>query len=60
MKKLQGFIRNYMLQNTFGVSLRKKYLALYVAMFEWSHNLKRVTDEFLKAVMISNCTDSPT
>ena len=60
MKKLQGFIRNYMLQNTFGVSLRKKYLALYVDMFEWSHNLKRVTDEFLKAVMIPNYTYSPT
>ena len=40
--------------------IHKKYLALYVAMFEWSHNLKRVTDEFLKAVMIPNCTYSPT
>ena len=40
--------------------VHKKYLALYVAMFEWSHNLKRVTDEFLKAVMIPNFTYLPT
>jgi transposase-like protein len=23
--------------------VHKKYLAIYVAMFEWAHNLKRVT-----------------
>ena len=40
--------------------IHKKYLALYVAMFEWSHNLKRVTADFLKAVMIPNFTYLPT
>ena len=27
--------------------VHKKYPALYVAMFEWAHNLKRVTSDFL-------------
>ena len=40
--------------------IHKKYLALYVAIFEWSHNLKRVTADFLKAVMIPNFTYLPT
>lgn len=40
--------------------IHKKYLALYVAMFEWSYNLKRVTTDFLRALMIPNFTYSPT
>jgi formate hydrogenlyase subunit 4 len=28
-----------------------EYLAQYVAMFEWAHNLKRVTDHFLRTLM---------
>jgi len=28
-----------------------KYLAQYVAVFEWAHNLKRVTDDFLRLIM---------
>lgn len=32
-----------------GVS--KWYLAQYVAMFQWGHNLKRATDEFLRALL---------
>ncbi len=40
--------------------IHKKYLALYVAMFEWSYNLKRVTADFLKAVMIPYFTYLPT
>ncbi|QDV35346.1 ISXO2-like transposase domain protein [Tautonia plasticadhaerens] len=32
-----------------GVS--KWYLAQYVAMFQWSHNIKQVTDEFLRILL---------
>ena len=32
--------------------VHKKYLAQYVAMFEWAHNLKRVTDHYLRILMI--------
>jgi len=39
--------------------IHKKYLALYVAMFEWSYNLKRVTADFLRASMIPYFTYSP-
>jgi transposase-like protein len=31
--------------------VHKKYLAQYVAVFEWAHNIKRVTDEFLHLIM---------
>ncbi len=31
--------------------VHKKYLACYVAIFEWAHNLKRVTREFLRTIM---------
>jgi hypothetical protein len=31
--------------------VHKKYLAQYVAVFEWAHNLKRVTDDFLRLIM---------
>lgn len=30
----------------------KKYLAQYVAMFEWAYNLKRVTADFLRLLMV--------
>ena len=36
--------------------VHKKYLALYVAMFEWAHNLKKVTSDFLRSLMIPNFT----
>jgi len=32
--------------------VHKRYLAQYVAMFEWAHNLKRVNDHFLRILMI--------
>jgi len=32
--------------------VHKKYLALYVAMFEWEYNLKRVTPKFMRMLMI--------
>jgi transposase len=32
-----------------GVS--KWYLAQYVAMFQWAHNIKHATDEFLRALL---------
>jgi len=32
--------------------VHKKYLALYVAMFEWAHNLKRVTSNFMRMLMV--------
>ena len=38
---LRNFLRTFR-----GVS--KQYLSQYVAMFEWAHNLKRVTEEFLQ------------
>lgn len=31
--------------------IHKKYLGQYVAVFEWAHNLKRVTDDFLTRIM---------
>jgi transposase len=31
--------------------VHKKYLAQYVAVFEWAHNLKTVTAKFLRLVM---------
>ncbi len=40
--------------------IHKKYLAIYVAMFEWAYNLKRATDSFLRALMIPYFTYSPT
>ena len=41
-------LRNYL--RTFrGVS--KHYLNRYVAIFEWRHNLKRVTDDFLRTLL---------
>lgn len=36
-----------------------KYLGQYVAMFEWAHNLKRVTNDFLRTLMIPSFTYSP-
>jgi transposase-like protein len=33
--------------------VHKKYLGQYVAMFEWAHNLKRVTNDFLRWSPIS-------
>jgi transposase len=40
--------------------VHKKYLAAYVAMFEWAHNLKRVTADFLRTLMVSSFTYLPT
>ena len=31
--------------------VHKKYLAQYVAVFEWAHNIKKVTPKFLRSVM---------
>ncbi len=39
--------------------VHKKYLAQYVAMFEWAHNLKRVTSDFLRTLMIPDFTYLP-
>lgn len=39
--------------------VHKKYLAIYVVMFEWSHNLKQVTGNFLRALMIPRFTYLP-
>lgn len=40
--------------------VHKKYLPQYVAMFEWAHNLKRVTLDFLRSLMLPNFTYIPT
>lgn len=39
--------------------VHKKYLAQYVAIFEWCHNLKHVSDDFLRALIIPGFTFSP-
>jgi transposase-like protein len=31
--------------------VNKVYLEQYVIMFEWAHNLKKVTDEFLRILL---------
>lgn len=31
--------------------VNKKYLHQYVAIFEWSYNVKRATPEFLRALL---------
>jgi transposase-like protein len=40
--------------------VHKEYLAQYVAMFEWAHNLKRITDHFLRVLMIPRFIYLPT
>jgi len=40
--------------------VHKKYLAAYTAMFEWAHNIKRVTANFMKTLMLPNFTYLPT
>ena len=37
----------------------KVYLSQYIALFEWTHNLKRVTTEWLRVLMIP-FTSKPT
>jgi transposase-like protein len=39
--------------------VHKRYLAQYVAMFEWAHNLKRVNHYFLRILMIPSFTYLP-
>jgi len=54
---LRNFLRRFR-----GVhkGVHKGYLAQYVAIFEWEHNLKSVTDEFLRMLMDSGFTLDPT
>ncbi len=40
--------------------VHKKKLKYYVAMFEWAHNLKRVSSDFLRTLMIPDFTYLPT
>lgn len=40
--------------------VHKKKLKFYVAMFEWAHNLKRVTADFLRTLMKPDFTFLPT
>ena len=40
--------------------VHKEYLSQYVAMFQWAHNLKRVTDHFLRVLMIPRFIYLPT
>ncbi len=49
---LRNFLRPFR-----GVS--KWFLHQYVAIFEWAHNLKRVTADFLRSMMLP-CTSGPT
>ncbi len=51
-------LRNH-LRSFRGVS--KAYLHQYVAIFEWSYNVKRATPEFLRALLgILHCTNCRT
>ena len=50
---LRNFLRSFR-------SVHKRYLAQYVAIFEWTHNLKFVSDSFLRSLMITNFTYLPT
>ena len=54
---LRNFLRRFR-----GVhkGVHKGYLAQYVAIFEWEHNLKSVTDEFLRMLMDSGFILDPT
>ena len=40
--------------------VHKKYLSAYTAMFEWAHNLKRITVDFLRTLMLPRFTYLPT
>ncbi len=40
--------------------VHKDYLAQYVAMFEWAHNLKHITHSFLRILMIPRFIHLPT
>lgn len=40
--------------------VHKKYLKYYVVMFEWTHNIKRVSGDFLRALMVPDFTYLPT
>ena len=40
--------------------VHKKYLALYMAMFEWEYNLKWTTPDFLRALMVPDFTFNTT
>ena len=50
---LRNFLRTFR-------GVHKKYLAQYVAIFEWAYNLKRVTADFLRTLMVPNFTYIPT
>lgn len=50
---LRNFLRPF-------CGVHKKFLALYVAMFEWAHNLKRITSDFLRSLMVPRFTLKPT
>jgi transposase-like protein len=34
--------------------VHKRYLKHYVAIFEWAHNLKTITNNFLRAMMVTS------
>lgn len=50
---LRNFLRQFR-------GVHKKYLAQYVAMFEWSYNLKRVCAEYLRMLVVPGFTFLPT
>ena len=50
---LRNFLRRFR-------GVHKKYLAQYVAIFEWEHNLKEVTGGFLRMLMDPDFTPDPT
>ena len=50
---LRNFLRTFR-------GVHKKYLAQYVAMFEWSHNVKEVTKGYLRMLMRPGYTFDPT
>jgi transposase-like protein len=49
---LRNFLRRFR-------GVHKKYLAQYVAMFEWAYNLKEVTDDFIRLLLSPDFTLLP-
>lgn len=50
---LRNFLRRFR-------GIHKKYLDQYVAIFEWIHNIKQVTDAFLHSLLRPACTTGGT
>ena len=39
--------------------IHKRYLGQHVAIFEWAYNLKRITEGFLRRLLLPHSTELP-